>query len=124
MTNRVAHWQFVAKDPEAVRHFYTELFGWQFKRDEAIGYYQLVNEDGVNGGIWPAGPEGQAFVQLFIAVPDVGASANKAVELGATVIVPHQVLPDGDEMAVLIGPEHIPFGLVKDRTVPKSAPKK
>jgi hypothetical protein len=60
---------------------------------------------------WPAPPEVKAFVQLFLEVPDVAAALDRAVALGARVAVPRQTLPDGDEMAVLVDPEGLPFGI-------------
>ena len=33
--------------------------------------------------------------------------------LGAKVVMPHQALPGGDEMAVVVDPDGIPFGLFK-----------
>jgi uncharacterized glyoxalase superfamily protein PhnB len=38
---------------------------------------------------------------------------SAATALGAQVIVPRQVLPDGDEMAVIAGPEGIAWGLTR-----------
>lgn len=51
-------------------------------------------------------------MQLYIEVPDVDASIASAIELGATVIVPKAVLPDGDAMAVLRDPTGVTFGLM------------
>jgi predicted enzyme related to lactoylglutathione lyase len=68
---------------------------------------------GINGGIWPAPPEGKPMVALFIAVEDLAAHVEKAKELGATIIIPPQKLPDGDEMAYIADPEGIPVGLFK-----------
>jgi predicted enzyme related to lactoylglutathione lyase len=54
----------------------------------------------------------QSFVQLFVEVADVDAAIADAVKLGATVIVPKSVLPDGDTMAILHDPNGLSFGLV------------
>ena len=51
-----------------------------------------------------AQPQAPAFVQLFIAVDDVAASVEKAVGLGAKVLIPPTTLPEGDQMAVLHDP--------------------
>lgn len=50
-------------------------------------------------------------MQLFVEVEDVQACIREATRLGASVIVPPQRLPDGDEVAILKDPEGIPFGL-------------
>ncbi len=108
MSNAVVQWQLLAKDPEAVSGFYSELFGWTVDRDNPLGYRRMTTHA-------PGGIDGGVFVQLFIAVEDVASSAAKAVGLGATILVPPQNLPDGDEMAILLGPENVSFGLVKGR---------
>jgi predicted enzyme related to lactoylglutathione lyase len=55
------------------------------------------------------------MVQLFAAVEDVKIAVDKAVSLGAKVIIPPTVLPEGDEMAVLSDPQGMPFGLMLKR---------
>ena len=46
-------------------------------------------------------------------VDDVGAAVKRATTLGANVIIQPQVLPDGDEMAMLLDTEGIPFGVFR-----------
>ena len=48
-------------------------------------------------------------------VDDVPASAAQAEQLGGQVIIPPQVLPDGDEVAIVMDREGLSFGLVKAR---------
>jgi predicted enzyme related to lactoylglutathione lyase len=43
----------------------------------------------------------------------VPAFLERAVSLGAQVVVPHQVLPDGDEMAIFVDAEGLTTGLFK-----------
>lgn len=119
MSNPVAAWQIVAKDPEKVASFYRELFGWTIARNNALGYREVKSEPGgIGGGIWPAPslPGSPSFVQLFIAVDDLAKSVADAVALGAEVIVPPSELPDGDAMAVLVDPSGMSFGLMRRRT--------
>ena len=52
-------------------------------------------------------------MQLYVQVDDVAEKASLATELGATVVVPPQKLPDGDEMAILVDPQGVSFGLTK-----------
>ena len=51
------------------------------------------------------------MVQLFIEVSDMDAVISKAEKLGASVIVPKSMLPDGDAMAVLQDPTGLSFGI-------------
>ena len=115
MPNPVVRWQIVSPDPQRTVTFYRELFGWDISQANAMGYRELrtgtLSTQPVDGGVWPS-PQGQAPIcQLFIAVVDVQACVAKAEGLGAKVIVPYSVLPDGDAMAVLMDPTGLPFGI-------------
>ncbi len=118
MGRPVTQFQIVAKSPEKTAEFYSKLFGWSVDSNNAMGYrvVQTGSEAGIQGGIWPSPPEGHAMVQLFIDVEDLKATVEQAVQLGARVIIPPQKLPDGDEMAMVLDPEGISFGLVKLKT--------
>jgi predicted enzyme related to lactoylglutathione lyase len=111
MPNPVVRWQMISPQPDKVAGFYQKLFDWKLSQANALGYRELLSGDrrGIEGGVWPAPPDKQGFVQLFVEVPDVDACIAKATTLGAKVIVPKSVLPDGDMMAVLLDPTGVPF---------------
>jgi predicted enzyme related to lactoylglutathione lyase len=113
MNAAVVRWQIVTPHAEQSAGFYKQLFGWKVDQRNGLGYRELVSSSdrGINGGVWPAPPDAPSFVQLFIEVPDVDASIAAALKLGAAIIVPKSVLPDGDEMAVLRDPTGVTFGL-------------
>jgi uncharacterized protein len=110
----VSHWQIVAKNPDHAAAFYKTVFGWTVDAGNSLGYREVDTKSGagVNGGIWPAPPEGHAMVTLYVEVDDVGVAVKRATDHGANVIMAPQKLPDGDEMAVILDPEGIPFGLM------------
>jgi predicted enzyme related to lactoylglutathione lyase len=112
MGNPVVRWQIITPNPDATTAFYRELFGWTATRDNPLGYREIrTGSNGVEGGVWPAPAEVQSFVQLFIEVQDVEAHVQRATKLGAEVIVPVSVLPEGDTMAVLRDPAGLPFAV-------------
>lgn len=115
MGNPVMQWQILSTQPEATAKFYGKLFGWNIDTANAMGYRVVKTGDagGIDGGIWPAPPQAQSMVQLFIQVANVSAHLEKAVELGAKVLVPRSVLPDGDVMAIMLDPAGMPFGIVE-----------
>ena len=117
MGQPVMQWQILARDPDRLTAFYGKLFGWRVNADNAMGYRMLDtgSDRGIKGGVWPIGDEGHPLVQLFVEVDDVPASAAQAEQLGGQVIIPPQVLPDGDEMAIVMDTEGLSFGLVKAR---------
>jgi hypothetical protein len=118
MPNPVAHFQILSKSPDDTARFYTSLFGWTVDANNAMGYrrFNMGTKEGIDGGIWQAPPQAQNFVQLFVSVEDVKSSIQKAEGLGAKVIFPATIGPDGDEMAVLLDPQGTPFGLWRKKS--------
>jgi uncharacterized protein len=112
MPNPVVRWQIVSPNPGATSDFYQKLFDWEMTHDNALGYRELkTGEGGIDGGVWPGPVQERPFAQLFIAVDNVAEQAERAVKMGARVLVPVTVLPEGDTMAVLMDPIGLPFAL-------------
>jgi len=111
----VVRWQVISPEPDAVAGFYSKLFGWQVKQDNALGYRELLTgaPNGIDGGIWPAPPGQPGTLQLFVEVPDIDACLAEAVRLGAKIIVPRSDLPDGDSMAILLDPTGMSVGVCR-----------
>ena len=113
MPNPVMQFQIISKTPEETASFYSQLFGWTIDANNPMGYRQINtgSPKGIQGGIWPAPPQAPNFVQLFIAVEDVKASVKQAEALGAKLLIPPTMLPEGDEMAVLHDPQGMSFAV-------------
>jgi uncharacterized protein len=111
----VMQWQILAKQPDKLADFYTKLFDWEINTNNALNYriVDTGSERGINGGIWPAPPQGPSLVSLYIEVDDVATYVSRATELGGKVVMPIQQLPDGDVMAIILDLEGIPVGLFK-----------
>ena len=112
MPNPVVQWQIVSPDAGRTAAFYKSVFGWTVTADNQLGYRQIRAGNGPDGGVWP-GPKdmGRPFVQLYVEVADIDAAIDRATSLGATVIVPKSVLPDGDAMAVFNDPDGMSFAV-------------
>ena len=117
MGHPVMQWQILARNPDTLAAFYGALFGWRVNADNPMGYRTIDtgSDRGIAGGIWPIGDEGHPLVQLFVDVTDVAACAARVEQLGGQIIIPPQVLPDGDEMAIVMDTEGLSFGIVKRR---------
>ena len=99
MGQPVVHFEVIGKEPEKLRSYYGDLFGWEFDTDAPVapsvseaGNYGFINrnvtEDGVGipGGV--GGGAGYAGYALFyIGVPDVEAALQKAESLGGTRVM-------------------------------------
>jgi uncharacterized protein len=110
----VMQWQIVSKQPDAHAGFYSAVFGWKIRSDNPMGYLiaSTESERGISGGFWPAPPEANAFVQLFLEVSDMAKTIDKVSQHGGSVLIPAQNLPEGDQMAILRDPMGVTFGVV------------
>ena len=95
MGQPVVHFEVIGTDPEKLRSYYGELFGWEFdtsgpvsKAVSEAGNYGFVDHD-ANGGVGiPGGVGGgndyDRRVTFYVGVPDVEAALAKAESLGGT----------------------------------------
>ena len=113
MGNPVTQFQILAKKPDETAAFISKLFDWRIDANNPMGYRRIDtgSGEGIQGGIWPAPPQAPDFVQLFIGVADVREAVAKAQGLGAKVLIPATMLPEGDEMAVLLDPNGMSFAV-------------
>jgi uncharacterized protein len=114
MGDPVTQWQIITQDPEKHAAFYSAVFGWTIRSDNPLWYREANSGSprGVLGGFWPAPPEAAAFVQLFIEVKDIASIIKKVTQQGGEVIIPPQILPNGEQMAILRDPVGISFGVM------------
>jgi predicted enzyme related to lactoylglutathione lyase len=102
--------ELTTTDPEAAKNFYTQLFGWTTEDMpmENMAYTILkVGEEGV-GGIMQTPPQAEGLPPnwgVFVTVDDVDATAKKAEELGANILVPPTDIPNVGRFFVLQDPQ-------------------
>jgi uncharacterized protein len=93
----VSWFEVMGGDGPALVAFYSELFGWTSKKYDAPGfdYWEMDtgSEDGIKGGIG-TGAQGQSYATVHTSVPDVEATLDKAVGLGATTVLPPTHMPN------------------------------
>src|SRR4029079_9698650 len=109
-------WHILAHEPDTLSAFYGKLFGWRINADNPMGYRTVDTGSGrgIQGGVWPIGPtEGHPLVQLFGEVEDVALSVGQVEKLGGQVVIPSQVLPDGDQLAIVLDTEGLSFGVIQ-----------
>jgi len=120
MGQAVVHFEVVGKDGEALRSYYSELFGWEIDADNPMNY-GIVQRDGnvsgdgvgIGGGVGQ-GPEGyEGHVTFYIEVPDVEAALAKAEDLGGTRVMGPEQIMEEVELGQFQDPEGHLIGLVK-----------
>jgi predicted enzyme related to lactoylglutathione lyase len=123
MGQPVVHFEVIGKDGERLRSYYSELFDWEINADNPMDYGTIdregnLNADGVGiGGGVGKGPEGyEGHVTFYVEVPDVGASLDKAEQLGGSrVFGPDEVPGTGLTLGQFADPEGHVIGLVQGR---------
>jgi hypothetical protein len=108
----------MGKDPDALRGYYSELFGWTFGDPLGPTSYALVernaNADGVGiaGGIGRA-PEGyDGHVTFYVEVPDVEVALAQAQTLGGQRMMGPDQVPGGPVIGLFADPQGHVIGLV------------
>ena len=121
MGQPVVHFEVVAKDGDALKRYYSELFGWAIDSNNPMGYGMVdresnLNADGVGigGGIGPA-PEGyDGHVTFYVEVPDVEAALAQAESLGGSRVMGPDKVMEGVEIGLFNDPEGHLVGVVRE----------
>ena len=118
---RPVHFEIHASDPERVKVFYEQLFGWSFQRWGDQPYWVIRTGEeavGIDGGLVPRrGPTGAADAPVMafvctVQVSDTDAALAKAVALGGTVALPNSAVPGVGWLAYAKDPDGNIFGMM------------
>jgi predicted enzyme related to lactoylglutathione lyase len=114
MGQPVVHFEVMGKDPDKLRSYFGELFGWEF--GEPMGpmdYAMVENDEGIAGGIGGV-PEGYSgHVTFYVQVPDVEATLAQAESLGgARMMGPDEVPGVGIVIGLLTDPDGHTIGVM------------
>jgi predicted enzyme related to lactoylglutathione lyase len=106
-----------ATDPDAAAGFYGDLLGWTTA--EFVEEYRLFSagETPVAGLMQERGGSPVAYWLAYFAVDDTDATAAKAMELGAGVILPPESMENVGRYAVLTDPTGAAFGIHRSESV-------
>jgi predicted enzyme related to lactoylglutathione lyase len=119
MAHPVVHFEIIGSDPEGLRTYYGELFGWEFDTSGVVAEevseptnYGFVESQktGIPGGVG-GGPGHPARAMFYVAVPDVEAALAQAEELGGTRSLGPARAPSGLVVGHFTDPEGNLVGL-------------
>jgi uncharacterized protein len=110
----VVHFEVIGKDPDQLRGYYGELFGWTF--GDPIGptdYTTVQDPDGIGGGIGGV-PQGYGgHVTFYVQVRDVDATLAQAESLGGQRMMgPDEVPGVGIVIGLMQDPEGHVIGVM------------
>ena len=117
MAQPVIHFEVIGRDPERLRSYYGELFGWRFSEPMGPTDYTVLEreegEEGIGGGIGGV-PEGYSgHVTFYVGVPDAEAALDKAESLGGTRMMGPDQVPGGPVIGLFSDPEGHVIGVAQ-----------
>jgi predicted enzyme related to lactoylglutathione lyase len=109
---RFCWYDLMTTDPEAAKAFYTGIAGWGTSIFEGAGspYTMWTRGETPLGGVMELPESARAAGSpphwlAYISTPDVDATANRAAELGGSVLVPPTDIPTVGRFTVLADPQ-------------------
>jgi predicted enzyme related to lactoylglutathione lyase len=112
--------ELLTTDVDAAKSFYSELLGWNTEdMPMESGSYTIVKvDDEQAGGIMAMPPQAEEmgappFWGVYITVDDVDATASKAAELGAKVLVPPQDIAGVGRFSTIQDPQGAVLSVIK-----------
>jgi uncharacterized protein len=112
-------WQeLMTDDVESSKKFYTELLGWTYKEfpmGEGESYWVAKAGEEDVGGLMSRPPTAEnvpPYWGIYITVDNVDATAKKAEELGAKILVPPMDIPEVGRFATLQDPGGAVFAVI------------
>ena len=114
----VVMFEFIAEDPEALRSFYTRVFGWTYAIQDGFAYIQFAPTTITPlGGIGPARaePGWGAGRNFYLATADVEQTLRDVLASGGTVWV-EPTTAGGYHFAMFKDPAGNVVGLLEQRT--------
>jgi uncharacterized protein len=114
--------ELMTKDTAKARDFYSSVIGWKTESMPMgpMEYTLWKTADGKNaGGMMGITPEMgpmPAHWMSYFQVADIKATLKRATDMGGSVVVPVQDIPNVGQFAVLHDPQHAHFSLLQSST--------
>jgi hypothetical protein len=120
MGHPVVHFEIIGRDGDALRSYYSTLFGWDIDASNEMGYgivprEQNLTKDGVGiGGGVAAGPDGyDGHVTVYVEVPDVEATLAQAESLGGARVMGPETIMGSMVLGMFTDPEGHLIGVIQ-----------
>lgn len=112
MKGHICHVEIPADNLDSLQKFYSGVFDWDFEKIPGdIEYYGIkYGEERPSAGMMPRQAPGHTPT-FYVCVESIEAALDKAMDDGATVIVPKKAVKGMGWYAVALDPQKNLFGL-------------
>jgi len=114
--SRITHFDIPSDDPKRAQKFYSEVFGWKFKKWDGPTDYWIVTtgtkEPGINGGLSKRIP-GQMGITNTITITSIDKFSKKIIEKGGQMIIPKMAILKVGWFAQCMDTEGNMFGIIQ-----------
>ncbi|HKO29003.1 MAG TPA: VOC family protein [Solirubrobacteraceae bacterium] len=123
MARPVVHFEVIGRDPDQLRRYYGDLFGWTFDTpspvatevsdSDSYGFVDLITAEdgsGIRGGIG-GGQDYDSHAVFYVAVQDVEAALQRAETLGGARVMGPARSPNGLVVGHFTDPEGTLIGV-------------
>jgi len=109
--------ELMTNDVDGAKAFYQKLLGWELSdMDTSFGTYTMAKSGDMDvAGIMATPKEAEGMPPMwgaYVTVDDVDAIQAKVTELGGTVILPPQDIPNVGRFLVMQDPQGAPLVLI------------
>jgi predicted enzyme related to lactoylglutathione lyase len=118
--NEISHFEIPARDPNKLRQFYSDVFGWKFRNSALrnLQYWTISTGTrhlpGVNGGMYKKGSKTQTPLN-YISTPDINESMAEVERAGGHITVGKKGTKNHGWTAIGTDPEGNPIGLFESQ---------
>ena len=115
--NPLIWWELATHDQEKSVRFFEEVFGWEFRLDEDMGFHKMTNGNFALGGgaIFTLRRAKLPFIALYIRVNDIHEKAKLIQELGGFIVDSPAELAPGEWLCLFNEPSGVTFGMIQTK---------
>jgi predicted enzyme related to lactoylglutathione lyase len=115
MGDPVVHFEIGGADGERTRGFYSDLFGWDIRMDEAgYGVVDTGSDTGIGGGIMQTPPLVPPYLTFYVGVDDLDKYLRRAQELGGSTVLGPMPVGQVGAFAMFADPDGNIVGLFRE----------
>lgn len=113
--NPVVWWELATHDQEKTVKFFDEVFGWDFRLDENMGFHKTTAGRGTleGGAVFTLRRAKLPFIALYIQVDDIHAKAELIQKHGGFIVDPPAELAPGEWLCLFNEPSGVTFGMLQ-----------